>query len=299
LKILTVGNSASLDACHLLNLIAATEGFEEELYIGTLYHSGCTLNRHVENLALDRADYSLHISSSKTPDLPPAKNLAVTLLYGLRFADWDIIVLQGSTATNYKESTFTNGDLQTLQRFVNDNKTNPDSIFMWHMYCANAADVELQTKWEIQTGKSAEVNNYKKIYRLFEKRENVFAAIAGNVKTYILPDHTITGLIPTGTAVENALTSYLTEWDIHRDYFHLSDFGRVVASYTWYCTLAKGKELEKIKLDAIPKSVLHSTKDKNQDRILSKSEKAIILEAVNHALKNPLEITPSRYTEAP
>jgi len=78
LKILTIGNSASLDACHLLNLIAATEGFEEELYIGTLYHSGCTLNRHVENLALDRADYSLHISSSKTPDLPPA-NVTTTL----------------------------------------------------------------------------------------------------------------------------------------------------------------------------------------------------------------------------
>lgn len=299
MKILTIGNSASLDACHLLNLVAATEGFDGELYIGTLYHSGCRLSRHVENLTLDRVDYSLHISSSTTPDQPPTKIPGVTLLYGLQYTDWDIIVLQGSTATNYKEDTFTNGDLQTLQNFVNENKRNPDAIFVWHMYCANAADEVLQTKWEIQTGKSADVNNYKKIYQQFATREDVFAAITGNVKKFILPDATIKALIPEGTAVENALTSYLTEWDIHRDYFHLSDFSRVVASYAWYCTLAEVDRLEEIKLDAIPVAFLKSTEDKTRDRPLSVMEKAIILEAVNNALKNPLQITQSQYTQAP
>lgn len=299
MKILTIGNSASLDACHLLNLVAGTEGFDGELYIGTLYHSGCRLSRHVENLRLDRADYSLHISSSLTPHLPLSKTPEVTLLQGLRFADWDVIVLQGSTATNYKEETFTNGDLQVLQRFVNENKRNPDAFFVWHMYCANAADEVLQTKWEIQTGYSADVNNYKKIYQQFATREDVFAAITGNVKTYILPDETIRGLIPSGTAVENALTSYLTEWDIHRDYFHLSDFSRVIASYVWYCTLAKVDHLEEIKLDTIPVDFLKSTEDKTRDRALSETEKAIILEAVNNALENPLQVTQSQYTQAP
>ena len=93
----------------------------------------------------------------------------------------------------------------------------------------------------------------------------------------------------TGTAIENALSSYLEETDLHRDYVHVSDLGRVISSYTWYCTLAGIDHLDEIKLDAIPKQFLKSTQDKTQDRVITEAEKAIILESVNNALKNPLQ----------
>jgi hypothetical protein len=44
------------------------------------------------------------------------------------------------------------------------------------------------------------------------------------------------------------LSSYLEETDIHRDYIHATDLGRVIASYTWYCKLMGIEKLEEIKL---------------------------------------------------
>ena len=299
LKVFTIGNSASLDDCHLLNLVAATEGYGRELYIGTLYHSGCSLSRHVENIALDRADYSFHLSSSNTPEEPPSKIEAVTLKEGLLHTDWDVIVLQGSTATNYKEASFTSGYIQAIQGFVNQNKLNPDAVYVWNMFQANPADVKLQTMYETQTGKSPEENNYKKIYQQFPDRKTLYSAITGNVEKYIITDSTISGLIPAGTVIENALTSYLEESDLHRDYVHLTDLGRVMAAYVWYCSLAGIEHLDQIKLNAIPVDFLKSTADKSQDRILTQAEKTVILESVNHALAKPLEIVPSQYTVAP
>ena len=61
MKILTLGHSLAVDSCHMLNLVAATEGFEGQLDIGTLYHSGCRLSRHAENLEKDAVDYSRNV----------------------------------------------------------------------------------------------------------------------------------------------------------------------------------------------------------------------------------------------
>ena len=105
-------------------------------------------------------------------------------------------------------------------------------------------------------------------------------------------------LIPSCTAIENALTSYLEEVDLHRDYVHMSDLGRVITSYLWYCTLAGIDQLEEVKLDAIPVAFFKSTKG-TTDRVLTDLEKAIIVESVNNALANPLQVTQSQYTVAP
>jgi hypothetical protein len=48
----------------------------------------------------------------------------------------------------------------------------------------------------------------------------------------------------------------------------------------------------------IPKNFFKSTQAR-EDRVLTDSEKAIIIESVNNALANPLEMTQSQYTTAP
>ena len=78
----------------------------------------------------------------------------------------------------------------------------------------------------------------------------------------------------------------------------MTDLGRVITSYTWYCTLAGIDRLEEVKLDVIPKAFFKSTTG-STDRVLTDMEKAIILESVNNALQNPLQVTPSQYTVAP
>lgn len=127
----------------------------------------------------------------------------------------------------------------------------------------------------------------------------LYEAFQARVVSHILPDESFVYLIPSGTAFENAMSSYLTEFDLHRDYAHATDLGRVISSYTWYCTLTGVKQLDSVELDAIPVAFLKSTEDKTQNRVLTYAEKKVILEAVNNALKNPTALTESLYQSEP
>ena len=56
--------------------------------------------------------------------------------------------------------------------------------------------------------------------------------------------------------------------------------------------------MEELKVTSVPKQFLR-TKPTIQDWVLTDAEKAIILEAVNNALKEPLKLTESQYKQAP
>lgn len=292
LKILVLGHSLMVDSGHMLALIAATEGMED-LTVGTLYYSGCPLYRHVEFLSKDEPAYSLYMSSTKTPNQPPEVMDNVTMGQALRYQDWDIIIMQGGTFELAKEETFTNGHIQTIQNYVNDNKLKQEAIFAWHMPWAFATERELQEKY------TAGGNPYISGYEAYNNdRVALYKAFAANVEKYIITDDTFKFLVPSGTAIENAMSSYLTEFDLLRDYAHASDLGRVIASYTWYCKLAGVEELTELKFTTIPKNFFRSTQG-TMDRELTEIEQKIIIESVNNALKNPLQVTQSQYTAAP
>lgn len=296
LKVLTLGHSLTVDACHMLNLVADTEGLGDydEIVIGTLYYSGCQLWRHVQYLKANEAAYSLYLSSTKTPDVPPRILDNMTMEAALRLDYWDIIVMQGGAWEIGEPENFTNGNIQTIQQYVNDNKYNPNAVFAWHMPWAIPTDPELLAKYPYEP--NPHKNNYAKYGN---NRETLYNAITNCVAQHIVPDETFEFLIPTGTAMQNAWSSYLTEKDIHRDYGHATDFARVMVTYVWYCKLMGIEKLEQIKLDAIPAAFLKSTEDKSKDRPLTQIEKELILESVNNALAEPLKMTQSRYTEAP
>jgi hypothetical protein len=292
LKILTLGHSLSLDACHMLNLVAATEGFSD-LTIGTLYYSGCPLYKHVNHLQNDLPEYSLYVSSSNTPDKVPTITKSVTMKYGIEYDDWDIIIMQGGVFEIAKSSKYTDGNIQIIQDYVNQHKTNPDAIFAWNSPWAPPTDNDLRDKYPYAD------NSYYTSYEAYNHdRTTMYNAITQCLEDHIVTDDSFVYLIPSCTAMENALSSYWEEKDIHRDYVHASDLARVMISYTWYCTLAGIDHLDEIKLDAIPVAFFKSTKG-TEDRVLTDMERAIILESVNNALKNPLEITQSQYTEKP
>ena len=70
LKILTLGHSLAVDCGHMLNRVAAAEGYDN-LKIATLYYSGCPLPTHVRFINDNSPEYNLYISHSETPDQPP------------------------------------------------------------------------------------------------------------------------------------------------------------------------------------------------------------------------------------
>ena len=216
----------------------------------------------------------------------------MTMKEAIAYADWDIIFLQASGFE--KESSFTNGSIQFLQDYVNQHKTNPTAVFGWHQPGVGSTDPDLIAMYPYSP------NPYETEYAKYNYDRNLlFDEKIERVEQYILPDESFSHFIPSGTAAENAITSYLGQKGLKRDYGHLSDLGRIIAAYVWYCKLMNLAQLEQVKLDTIPKAYLKSTENKSVDRVLTDMEKAIILESVNNALANPFEITQSQYTEAP
>jgi len=294
LKVLTLGHSLAVDSGHMLNLVADAEGYDQPMEIATLYYSGCPLYKHVNYIKQNAGVYQLYVSSTTTPDKPPVIIKGVTMEFGIKYADWDVIVMQGGVFEIGHDATYTDGKIQFIQDYVNQHKTNPNAVFAWHMPWACPTDNTLRDQYPYSP------NTYYTSYEAFnDDRTTFYNAITGCVNDYIVTDDSFIYLIPSGTAIENALSSYLEEKDLHRDYVHVTDLGRVISSYTWYCNLAGIDALEEVKLDAIPKAFLKSTADKTVDYVLTDAEKAIILESVNNALKNPLQMTQSQYTEAP
>lgn len=292
LKILTLGHSLTVDSCHMLALVAATEGYAD-MTVGTLYYSGCPLYRHVEFLTNDSREYNLYISSTTTPNETPTIMEDVSMRDALRHDYWDIIIIQGGVFEIAESTTYINGNIQTIQNYVNENKMNPNAVFGWHMPWAPPVDMDLRSTYTYEP--NAYIDGYVPYN---DDRTALYNAITKCVNDHIVTDNSFDYLIPSGTAIENALSSYLEEKDLHRDYAHATDLGRVIASYTWFCTLTGVEQLEEIKLDAIPKNFFKSTVA-TEDYVLSDAEKAIIVESVNNALKNPLQMTQSQYTEAP
>lgn len=291
-KVLTLGHSLAVDAGHMLALIAAAEGCEE-LIVGTLYYSGCPLNKHVSFLKSDAREYNLYLSDVKDTSAPPTIMNDVTMGEAIRLQDWDLIIMQGGVFEIGEKETYLDGNIQVIQEYVNDHKLKSNAIFAWNMAWAPPVDDDLRNSYSYEP--NSYINNYKKYN---DDRSALYQSISNCVSEYVETDETFSFVIPSATVMENALSSYLTEKDLHRDYVHASDLARVMVSYTWYCRIAGIEELTELKLTTIPKIFLKSTQ-LPEDRVLTEMEQKIILEAVNNALKNPYEMTQSQYTTAP
>lgn len=293
LKILTLGHSLAVDCGHMLARVAAAEGYEN-FKVGTLYYSGCRLSRHVEHLTQNKSEYDLFLSSTDDPDNIPAVTYGVTMEYALRLDYWDIIIMQGNPFEIAANEATIEGDIKTIQNYVREKCLNPNVKFAWHMDWATPTDNDLRDTYTLPG-----VNPYYKNYEAYgDDRTTMYKSIVNTVQTKVVTNETFQFVIPTATAMENALSSYLEEKDIHRDYSHATDMTRVMNSYVWFCRVFGIEQLNEIKMDTIPVKFFRSTKD-IQDRVLTEAEKAIILESVNNALKTPFAMTQSQYTTAP
>ena len=293
LKVLTLGHSLAVDAGHMLAFVANAEGYEE-MKVATLYYSGCPLNKHVDFLTNNSKEYALYVSSTNEPNAAPSVMEGVTMGDAIRYDYWDIIVMQGGVFEIGRSETYTNGDIQTIQKYVNENKKNPLAIFAWNMAWAPPVDNDLRATYTV-----GNENPYITTYKEFkDDRSVLYNAITKCVNDHIVTDDTFKFVIPSGTVFENALSSYLEEKDMHRDYAHASDLGRLMVSYVWYCSLVGIEKLDEIKVNTVPKALFRSRQEPI-DWTLTQAEKDLILETVNNALANRLQMTQSQYTVAP
>ena len=269
LKLLAVTSSFGLNTTQLLYDIAKAEGVEE-VVIGRLYVSGCTLKMHTEYAAANEYAYQYTKNDSGTW----VTMEGITLEYGLQDEDWDIIfVQQGATQAGIIESY--GNYLDTLMEYLQANKTNPNAKFIWNMTWAFQHDNTYATF----------LSDYK------SDQMTMYNMIMDCVKEKVVPRTDFSLILPTGTAVQNARTSYFGD-TLTKDTLHLNNLGRAIAGYTVFAKLT-GKELTEINLGPV------NSYDLPDMLHLSDSDRQVIIESVNNAIQNPWGVTPSAFTETP
>lgn len=210
LKVLAIGNSFSEDATEqYLSQLAMVSG--HELMIGNLYYPGCSIDQHWDHLIHNKPVYSLRRISI---DGHIVKNEHCTLIKALLAEDWDIITFQQGSAYSGVWKAYRK--LPELMRMVRK-IVGEHPKFYWHQTWAYSPD---STHEAFKTYGNNQMKMYNSIISCTRK------VLEAN------PD--LTGLIPVGTAIQDARTSILGD-DLTRDGFHLDKkTGRFIAACTWY-----------------------------------------------------------------
>ncbi len=207
-KILAIGNSFSEDAVeqHLSGL-ARAEGLE--VVICNMYIGGCSIERHVNNLREDIPDYryrKIDVDGKMT------EVYGYTLEKVLAEEEWDYVSVQ--QASHYSGLPETYELLPELVNFIRE-RVPEDAVIMFHQTWAYSPDSS-------HGGYANYGRDQMKMYNAIISTVNQETEEVG-----------IELIIPCGTAIQNARTSFLGP-DLTRDGYHLSrTVGRYIASCTW------------------------------------------------------------------
>ena len=256
LKILAIGNSFSEDALTYVYQIAADLGVQE-IKLGNLFIGGCSLATHDSNITNNNAAYTYFVCDNG--NWTSYQNH--TIQAALESDNWDFITFQQASGDSGMSNTY-----RILSELVGKvEKYCPAANFAWHMTWAYQGDSD-----HVDFGKYGSNQN------------TMYQAIVSAVQDMVVTNGDIGILIPSGTAIQNARTSYLGD-TLTRDGYHLSlDVGRYIAGLCYVKALT-GLELT----------------GSFRPSGLDDGECQIALEAVNNAFVKPYEVTRSQYGEEP
>lgn len=257
-NLLMIGNSFSDDTIQWVNEICSDLGIK--VNIANLFIGGCTLQTHQSNLINNAAAYEYRTYANES-------NMWETKFYtsiseALTSYDWDYVSLQQASGSSGISSTYSSltSTISEIKKLKNDVK------FIWNM------------TWAYQQNSThGDFSKYNK------DQLTMYQAIVNTVKERIESNSKIELVVPNGTAVQNARTSFIGD-NLTRDGYHLSyDFGRYIAGLT---LVAKMTGVDISTLKYAPTGV-------------SKAYKDIAIESVINAINNPYSITQSSYITEP
>ena len=263
LKVLMIGNSYADDTRFYVPYMAEALGFEEVI-IGSLYYGGCSIAQHYNAIGTKFYDFRFW-ENGKWNDFVGGEGTKQTLEYGIKYQDWDYITLQQSSASSGKENTY-NSDLNNLVDYVLRMATNKDVKLVWNM------------TWAYREGYSGLSGNG------YSGQMGMYDSIVSAVQNKIETNPAFSTVLPAGTAIQNARTSYLGDTFNHIDGTHLEfqvGRGRYIAALTLFCKLTGYTP------DEVPFAPYK----------LTKGEVLVAKESVKNALRFSYLVTNSQYLE--
>ncbi|GAA5220213.1 DUF4886 domain-containing protein [Membranihabitans marinus] len=210
LKILAIGNSFSEDALefHLYGLAKAAG---KKIIIGNMYIGGAEMSWHAKNVVSDSTAYSYRkIDTNGNKTIKPGTSLSTAI----KDESWDYISFQQVSNLSGMFETFEE-PLKVLYNNVKEINPNINTRYLLHRIWAYA-----QKSME---GKVSAYNYDQKT--MFRAIVDAYGQATGLIPVY--------DIIPVGTAIQNARTSYLKD-NFTRDGYHLNDMGRYIASCVWF-----------------------------------------------------------------
>lgn len=212
MKLLSIGNSFSMDAHRWLHQIAQSYG--DEIHAVNLYIGGCSLERHYNNLLSGEQAYEAWINGQFS-----AKS---SIQEALLSEKWDIITLQQVSQFSGMPETY-EPFLKSIYTAVKE--ACPESTILFHQTWAYEQGAD-------HPGFVNYNNNQEEMHR---KVHDTVAEIAAQYGCAV---------IPTGDTIQY-LRANIPEFDcanggmsLNCDGYHLTHiYGRYAAALTWYCVL--------------------------------------------------------------
>lgn len=259
LKILTVGNSFSDDSMEYVAQIALATGVKE-VKLGNLYIGGCTLATHADNARSNAAAYEYRVNSGAGWSTTSGYKMGDAI----KSENWDYISLQQASGSSGVAATY-DSSLQYLINYVKENAEESAKL-VWNM------------TWAYQQNSThAEFSKYGSDQTI------MYNAIVDAVRDKVETRPEISLVIPTGTAIQNARTSYVGD-TLTRDGYHLNmGLGRYIAGMTFV------RKLTGLSVDNV--SFMPAGVDESYQKIAA--------ESANNAVESPYAVTSSAYREEP
>ena len=212
LKILTVGNSFGVDTSNHLWDVARSLGFEN-VRICVLYIGGCSLNRHYENATGDLPRYTYYTNNGGGWESVEGKRISEAL----REDDWDFVSIQHGTG---------DGSRYTLPESYQ--KLEPLIAYVKNI-APKTARIAINMAWVMASDSS-----HPEIRAYGGDQLTMYSRLVELTGRTVKGAKGLDIVSPTGTAVQNARTTELTDKELMRDGFHLSyGLGRYIASLTF------------------------------------------------------------------
>ena len=209
-RILAIGNSFSQDAVEqYLHELAEAEGIST--IIGNMFIGGCSLERHVKNARDNAPAYAYRKIGTDGKKREKGKMSLEAVLVD---EDWDYVSLQQASPFSGMYETY-EASLPELIEYVKARLPKKTKL-MLHQTWAYAS-----------TSKHSGFKNYNC------NQLTMYQAITDAVKKAAKVNR-IKIVIPSGTAIQNARTSFIGD-HLNRDGYHLDvKVGRYTAACTWF-----------------------------------------------------------------
>lgn len=209
-RILAIGNSFSEDAVEqYLHELAAADN--KQAIVANMYIGGCPLERHLNNAKGNRPDYRYR---KVGVDGVRKQTDRMTLERAIKDEHWDYISLQQASGLSGRYETYT-PYLSKLLAYVK--KLAPKGCkIIWHQTWAYSQD---SPHGSFKDYGRDQMKMYQSIMDCSQRA---------------VKDNRLTMVVPSGTAVQNARTTFIGD-NMNRDGYHLNmQYGRYTAACTWY-----------------------------------------------------------------